>query len=64
MENSIQSEQTRLGVDCGSDHQHFIAKFWLKLNKVGKITRPFRYDLNKILYTAEVMNRFKGLDLL
>ena len=51
---------------CGSDHELFIAKFRLKLKKVGEKTKPFRYDLNKILYnyTAEVTNRFKGLDLI
>ena len=58
--------KTRLGADCGSDHKVFIAKFRLKLKKVGKITRPFRYDLNQIPnnYTVEVRNRFKGLDLI
>src|SRR5574340_1049472 len=63
---SIQSTKTRLGADCGSDHGLFIAKFRLKLKKVGKTTRPFRYDLNKIPndYTVEVRNRFKGLDLI
>ena len=47
------------------DHEHLIAKFRLKLKKVGKTTRPFRYDLNKISndYTVEVTNRFKVLDL-
>ena len=51
---------------CGSDHEFFIAKFRLKLKKVGKTTRPFRYDLNQITYayTVEVRNRFKGLDLI
>ena len=44
----IQSAKTRLGADCGSDHELFIAKFRLKLKKVGKTTRPFRYDLNQI----------------
>ena len=63
--NSIQPAKRRPGVDCGSDHQYFIAKFWLKLNKIGKTTRPFRYDLNQFPYdyTVEVTNRFKGLDL-
>ena len=63
--SSIQSAETRLGADCGSDHELLIAKFRLKLNKVGKTTRPFRYDLNQIPcdYTVEVTNRFKGLDL-
>ena len=64
--SSIQSANTRPGTDCGSDHQLLIDKFRLKLKKVGKTTRPFRYDLNKILYnyTVEVRNRFKGLDLI
>ena len=62
---SIQSANTRLEADCGSDHEHFTAKFRLKLKKVWKTTRPFRYDLNQIRYdyTVEVRNRFKGLDL-
>ena len=57
--------KTRPGADCGSDHELLIAKFKLKLKKVGKTTRPFRYDLNQIPddYTVEVRNRFKGLDL-
>ena len=52
--------------DCGSNHEFLIAKFRLKLNEVGKTTRPFRYDLNQILYdnTVEVTNRFKGLGLI
>ena len=64
--SSIQSAKTRLGADCGSDHELFFAKFRLKLKKVGKTTRPFRYDLNQIPcnYTVEVRNRFKGLDLI
>ena len=51
---------------CGSDHEHLIAKFRLKLKKVGKTTRPFRYDLHQIPYnyTVEVTNRFKGIDLI
>ena len=55
-----------MGTDCGSDQEFLIAKFRLKLKKVGKTTRPFRYDLNKIHYnyTVEVRNRFKGLDLI
>ena len=63
---SIQSAEARLGVDCGSDHKLLIAKFRLKLKKVGKTTRPFRYDLNQIPYdyTVEVRNRFKELDLI
>ena len=53
------------GADCGSDHELLIAKFRLKLKKVGKTTRAFRYDLNQIPYdyTVKVRNRFKGLDL-
>ena len=64
--SSIQSAKVRPGADCGSDHELFIAKFRLKLKKVGKTTRPFRYDLNQIPYdyTVEVRNRFKGLDLI
>ena len=62
----MQSTKTRPGADCGSDHELLIAKFRLKLKKVGKTTRPFRYDLNQIPYdyTVEVRNRFKGLDLI
>ena len=62
----IQSAKTRLGVDYGSDHELLIAKFRVKLKKVGKTTRPFKYDLNQIPYnyTVEVTNRFKGLDLI
>ena len=61
--NSIQSAKTRPGADCGSDHESLIAKFRLKLKKVGKTTKAFRYDLNQIPYdyTVEVRNRFKGL---
>ena len=64
--SSIQSSKTRPGADCGSDNELLIAKFRLKLKKVGKTTRPFRYDLNQIPYdyTVEVRNRFKGLDLI
>ena len=64
--SSIQSAKTRLRADCGSVHELLIAKFRLKLNKVGKTTRPLRYDLNQIPYdyTVEVRNRFKGLDLI
>ena len=53
-------------MDCGSDHELFIAQFRLKLKKVGKTTRPFRYDLNQIPYDyiVEVRNRLKGLDLI
>ena len=64
--SSMQSTKTRLGTDYSSDHELFIAKIRLKLKKVGKTTRPFRYDLNQIPYdnTVEVRNRFKGLDLI
>ena len=64
--SSIQSAKTSPGADCGSDHELLIAKFRLKLKKVGETTRPFRYDLNQIPYdyTVEVRNRFKGLDLI
>ena len=64
--SSIQPAKTRPGADCGSDHELLIAKFRLKLKKVGKTTRPLRYDLNQIPYdyTVEVGNRFKGLDLI
>ena len=66
MQSSIQSAKTRLGADCGSDHEILIAKFRLKLKKVGKTTRPFRNDLNQFLYdyTVEARNRFKGVDLI
>ena len=62
--SSIQSAKALLGADYGSDHELLIAKFRLKLKKVGKTTRPFRYDLNQIPndYTMELRNRFKGLD--
>ena len=64
--SSIQSAKTRPGADFGPDHECFIAKFRLKLKKVGKTTRQFRYDLNQIPYdyTVEEINRFKGLDLI
>ena len=64
--SSIQSANTTPGADCGSDHELLIAKFRLKLKKVGKTTRLFRYNLNQIPYdyTVEVRNRFKGLDLI
>ena len=60
--SSIQSAKTRLGADCGSDHELLIAKFRLDLKKVGKTTRAFRYDLNQMSYsyTVEVTNRSKG----
>ena len=62
---SVQSAKTTLGGDCGSDHELLIAKFRLKLKKVGKTTRPLKYDLNQIPYdyTVEVKTRFKELDL-
>ena len=62
----IQSAKTRPGANHGSYHEPLIAKFSLKLKKVGKTTRPFRYDLNQIPYnyTVEVKNRFKGLDVI
>ena len=65
MEKLYTVSKSRPGADCSSDHQFLIAKFRLKLKKVGKTTRPFRYDLNQILYvyTVEVKNRFKGLDI-
>ena len=64
--SSIQSGKTRAGADCGSDHELYIVKFRLKFKKVGKTTRPFRYDLNQIPYdySMEVINRFKRLDLI
>ena len=62
----MQSAKTRLGADCGSDHELLISIFRLKLKKMEKTTRSFRYDLNQIPndYTMEVRNRFKGLDLI
>ena len=64
--SSIQSSKTRPVAECGSDHELLFAKCRLKLKKVGKTTRPFRYDLNHIPYdyTTAVRNRFKGLDLI
>ena len=64
--SSIQSAKTRLGTDCGPNHELLIATFKLKLKKVGKTTRPFRYDLNQIPYdyTVEVTNRFIELELI
>ena len=64
--SSTQSAKTRLGADCGSEHELLFAKFRLKWKKVRKSTRPFRYDLNQIPYDyiVEVTNRFKGLDLI
>ena len=61
-----QSTKKRPGADCCSDHELLVTKFRLKLKKVGKIARPFRYDVNQIPYdyTVEVRNRFKGLNLI
>ena len=66
MEKLYTVSKTRLGADCGSDHELLIDKFRLKLKTVGKTTRPFRYDLNQTPYdyTAEVRNRYKGLDVI
>ena len=63
--SSIQSAKTRPGDDCVSDHALLTVKFRLKLKKVGKTTRPLRYDLNQILYdyTVKMTNRFKGFDM-
>ena len=60
------NKKKRPGADCGWDHELLITKFRLTLKKVGKTTRPFRYDLNQIpyVYTVEVRNRFKGRDLI
>ena len=64
--NTIQSAKTRPGADCGSDHQLLIAKFRLKLKKVGKTTRSFRYDISQTPcdYIVEVKNKSKELDLI
>ena len=66
MGSSVQAAKARPGAYCGSDHELLIPKFRLKLKKIGKTIRPFRYDLNQIPYdyTVEVRNRFKGLDLI
>ena len=66
LHGSIQSAKTRQGADCGSGLELLIAKFRLKLKKIRKPTRPFRYDLNQIpySYTVEMTNKFKGLDLI
>ena len=65
MEKLYTVSKNKPGANCGSDHELLMAKFRLKLKKVGKTTRPFRYDLNQIPYNyrVEVTNRFKGLDL-
>ena len=62
----LYTQQKQPGADCGSDHELLIPKFRLQMKKVGKTTRPFRYDLNQIPYdyTVEMRNRFKGLDLI
>ena len=66
MEKLYTVSKTRQRADCSSDHALLIAKFRFKLKKVGKTTRPFRYELNQIpySYTVELRNRFKGLDLI
>ena len=66
MEKLYTVSKKRLGAECGSDHEFLIDKFSLKLKKVGKTTRPFRYNLSQIPYdyTVEKTNRFSGLDLI
>ena len=66
LQPKMAATKTRPGADSGSDHELLTGKFRLKLKKVGKTTRPFRYYLNQIPYdyTVEVRNRFKGLDLI
>ena len=66
MEKLYSVNKRRPGAECGSDHELLIAKYRLKLKKVGKTPRPFRYGLNQIPYdyTVEVRYRFKGLDLI
>ena len=66
MEKLYTVSKKRPGADCGSDHELLIARFRPKLKKVGKPTRPFRYDINQMTYqyTVEVRNRIKGLDLI
>ena len=66
-EEALYSQQKKIpGADGRSDHELLIAKFRIKFKKVGKTTKPFRYDLNQIPYnyTLKVTNRFKGLDLI
>ena len=60
--SSIQSAKVRLRADCGSDHELFIAKFRIKLKKVGETTRPFRYDLNQTLYDYTVEKTKRSRD--
>ena len=66
MEKLYIVSKNKMAADCGSDHELLIAKFRIKLKKVGKTTRPFKYDLNQIPYdyTVEVIKRFKGIDLI
>ena len=66
MEKLYTVSKNKTGADCGSDHELLIDKFRLKLKKVGKTTRAFRYDINQISYdySVKVRNRFKGLDLI
>ena len=66
MEKLYTVSKNNWGADCGSDYELLIAKFRLKLKKVGKTARPFRHDLNQISYdyTMKVRNRFKGLDVI
>ena len=64
MEKLYRVSETRPRADCGSDHELLLDKFRLKLKKVGKTTRPFRYGLNPYDYTMEVTDRLKGLDLI
>ena len=66
MEKLYTVNKSKTRSECASDHELLATKFRLKLKKVGKMIRPFKYDLNQIPndYTAEVRNRFKGLDLI
>ena len=66
MEKLYTVNKNKTGADCGSYHEHLITKFRLKLKKVGKTTRPFKYDLNQIPYdyTVDITKKFKGLDLI